>query len=169
MIETACVMSMPAFSLEDRATQQQGQDQEKGNNEMQFTTVESAVIPAGSYKAGVVSITEQDGDYGSQLRWQFGVISPEEYAGHRLVSWTSTSPSTKSRLVKWMGACLGRQIGAGETLSTKNAIGRRVEVNVVVQQGTDGIEFNRVDDLWPCDPGLAADLDDGIDDPFGDE
>lgn len=147
---------------------------------MQITTVESVVIPIGSYDAKVLEVTEQEGNFGPQLKWQFEVISPEEYAGHKLVAWTSTSPSLKSKLVKWIAACLGRQIGAGETLKIESVLGKRVALSVVVQEGTDGGEFNRVHDVKPRKakapvsptPAESDDDDEGADDDedaFGDE
>lgn len=140
---------------------------------MKLTTVENVVIPTGEYLAQVVEIVPEEGNFGPQFRWKFDVLKPEAYLEKSLVGWTSTSPSLKSKFVRWATACLGRQIGAGETIDTDNLVGCRIVLVVTVKEGDDGAAYNKVDGLravkraQPAPPTPTVDEDD--EDPFGEE
>jgi len=141
---------------------------------MKITIVENVVMPTGDYIAQVVEIQPDEGNFGPQLRWRFEIIHPEEYQEKSILGWTSTSPSLSGRFVKWASACLARQIAPGEQLATEDLVGLKVVLTVIVREGDDGTEYNKIDSvkaykkgkLGPIPPTAPAAEDEDV---FGDE
>ena len=116
---------------------------------MKIDTTEIVVLPTGEYVAEVEEIEEVEGNYGPQLKWTFRVLNSKDHKDCTVLGWTSTSPSTKGRLVNWVSACYGRRIRGGETIDTHDLIGKRVSLVLTVEENGDGAEFNKIQSLKP--------------------
>jgi hypothetical protein len=106
------------------------------------------VLPTGEYVASIHQIEETEGQYGSQLKFEF-VVEGGENDGTTLLGWASKKFSNKSKLYKWARAAFNADIPTDYTFDSDDLIGRKVVLTVVVDSKDDGTEFNRVDAVRP--------------------
>lgn len=109
------------------------------------------VLDTGLYAAVVADIEAADGQYGPQLKWTFVLLDFEDE--HKVLAWSSQALTAKSKLGLWAEAILGE---LPEELDTDDLINRKCQLELVIQQGKDGAEFNRVNSVRPWRQRAAA-------------
>jgi hypothetical protein len=118
-------------------------------------TIEQTIyepVPTGKYPAKIAEITEEEGQFGPQLKFQFELPPDEEGNERSLVGWTSRKFSKKSKLYKWTAAVLGGvQIAREYNFNSDDLMGRKVYLHVVEKTGDNG-PFNKIEDLEPYQP-----------------
>ena len=112
---------------------------------LQMTTY--TPVPQGYYRAITADVESTEGQYGPQLKWKFELLD-EEHAGHKLTAWCSAVLSPKSKLNKWATAILGT-IPADGMLDVDDLVNCKVMLDVIVETGKDGAEYNKVRDVLP--------------------
>lgn len=122
----------------------------------------SEVIPTGDYAAIVDDVAHDDGQYGPQVKLTFRLTgeaylpSGEPISTKRLLGWASATFSRSSKLYRWTAAALGRPIAPGEAFSAAAIMGKPVTLTVLVKVKEDGSEYNKIDEVRPSRPALAA-------------
>ena len=122
-------------------------------------TVET--MPRSTYLGKVADVQVADGKFGPQAQFTIDIIGDNyggKYAGKQLKAWTSLkfSMTLKCKLYRWALAILGAPVLApGYTLNTDDLIGRTVLVDVDVETGADGAEYNKVAELRAYKPKSA--------------
>ena len=104
-------------------------------------------VEQGYYRGIVTEVESTEGQYGPQLRWKFELLD-EEHEGHKLTAWCSAVLSPKSKLNKWATAILG-SIPADGMLDVDDLVNAKVMLDVIVEPGKDGGEYNRVREVLP--------------------
>jgi hypothetical protein len=94
-------------------------------------------LKTGTYPAVVVEVKPVETRFGAQLEWRFRL----EEGGHTLRTFSSTAYTPKSKLARWVRACLGE---LPEELDT----GRLAGTACCVKIDADG-EYPRVCEVLP--------------------
>lgn len=111
--------------------------------------------PAGVYAAKCKSITpELTGKFGPSYKWVWelsDVLSTEdddvasEFIGEEIWGWSSQSPSTQGKFVKWAAAHMGQQaISSGQEVDTDDFIGKTVRLTLEHTTKEDGSTGHKV-------------------------
>jgi hypothetical protein len=95
-------------------------------------------LKSGVYPAVVVGVKPAETRFGMQLEWRFRL---EDEGRHTVRAYSSTAYTPKSKLARWVRACLGE---LPEELDTNRLAGTACLVDV----DADG-EYPRVKDVMP--------------------
>ena len=95
-------------------------------------------LKSGVFPAVVVGVKPVETRFGSQLEWRFRL---EDEGGHTVRSFSSTAYTPKSKLARWVQACLGE---LPEELDTNRLTGTFCLVDVDADS-----EYPRVKDVMP--------------------
>ncbi len=110
------------------------------------------LIPVGEHVAKITEVTEEDGQYGPQLKLTFAL----DQAGRTLVGWCSRTFSAKSKLYAWARAAFGgRAIPEDWDFDSDKILGRMVRLVVVTQSKEGGETYNKIADVRPARAGDA--------------
>jgi hypothetical protein len=122
------------------------------------------VVEPGQYKARVVGITKDSGQYGDFVKIKFELDDPD-YLGVHVTGAASARFSVKSKLYKWTRAIAygGRAIPADHNFTAGMLVGKGCVLNVDNVADTDGAIFNRVADVFPLRKAKVAESDNGDD------
>lgn len=108
-------------------------------------------VDAGIYLARVDAVEEEEGQFGTQLKWHFGILEPG-LEDKTLMGWCSATFSPKSKLWAWCKALLfgGRDIpDYFDTLDTAKFVGTQAQLVVTMERGNDGTLYNKIKDVLP--------------------
>lgn len=111
---------------------------------------ESVTLKAGVYAAEVESVDEDEGQYGPQFKFIFGIIEGKQ-KGAQIFGWASQTLTPKSKLTKWASTLLGEEIGKGYELDTAALVGCACRLVLSVEERADGSETNKITSLLPID------------------
>lgn len=112
---------------------------------------ENQVLKAGVYDVKVESIDDDDGEYGPQFKFIFGVTAGRS-AGQQIYGWASQKLGPKTKLMAWTKALMPEQeIGPRFELDTDWLVGREARMVVGVGVGNNGNERNTIDSLLPIE------------------
>ena len=123
---------------------------------IQIEQTQYVLLPVGEYPAEISEIVEDEGMFGKQLKFTFD-IEDGEHAGQSLLGWTSAKFSPKSKLYGWSKAAFNAQIPKDYNFNRDDLINRKVNLTVVVKEGDDGAEFNRIEAVRPYSPKTKSD------------
>lgn len=119
-------------------------------------TAGAAQIPTGEYVAKFVAFTEDEGQYGPQLKATIQ-IAEGPHKGDTMTAWASKAFSPKSKLYAWAQAVFGKDIPANYDLDTDHLLNRPFVAVIVVKPAKDGTgEFSRLDNCKPLRKNGAA-------------
>lgn len=102
-------------------------------------TVEAPTgVPAGVYVATVKDLTEDDGQFGPQIKFVFEIEEtlacdsgdPEDWVGQEKWGWCSDSLTPNTKLFKWARQILGGDFEIGDDLVLDDMIGRKVRITI---------------------------------------
>jgi len=107
----------------------------------------------GAYPGVIEKIElESGGKYGDQFAWYFVVdhkeTEDEPFGNLRQKAWSPTYGTPKNKFTRWSSAALGRDIEAGEEIDTEDLVGKRVMIELTVDE-KDGETRNNVHDVKP--------------------
>lgn len=108
-------------------------------------------VDAGIYLARVDDVVVEEGQFGQQLKWHFGIQEPG-LEDKTLIGWCSATFSPKSKLWSWSKALLfgGREIpDYFDEIDTQKFIGTQAQLVVAMERGNDGTLYNRIKDVLP--------------------
>jgi hypothetical protein len=106
------------------------------------------VLPAGEYAARVNNIRWQDGQFGAQMRFQFGILD-SNYGGRTVVDWCAATFTPATKLYAWAAAALAPwQIPDHWDFDNTMLLGKIVQLEVAVERGSNG-EYNIVKEVRP--------------------
>ena len=109
---------------------------------------EYEILPADTYLAKVVDITEETGQYGPQLRYRYRIIEGE-FKGRELTGWTSQKTGPKSRLRQLVRAVTKTEIPPNYILDTEALLQRELYIIVTIGNGLNGTQYNRIEGFLP--------------------
>ena len=104
------------------------------------------IVPTAEYKARIVEIDEDEGQFGPQVKFSF-IILGGEYDGQTLLGWCSAKFSSQSKLYHWTRAAFSADIPTDYSFNSDDLLNRKVALTVVIKQKDDGSEFNRIEDV----------------------
>lgn len=107
-------------------------------------------IPEGIYPGKIVSIeVDPNSQYGQQLKIRFMLEDVPGYEdGKDLSTRCSAKFTPKSKLYRWTNTILGR-IPEGYDFDSDDVLNKRVLVSIGRKIGTDGQEYDRIEDVKP--------------------
>jgi hypothetical protein len=95
-------------------------------------------LKSGIYPAVVIEVKPAETKFGAQLVWRFRL---EDEGGHTVRSFSSTAYTPKSKLARWVQACLGE---LPEELDTNRLAGTACRVELDAEG-----EYPRVREVLP--------------------
>lgn len=109
-------------------------------------------VPTGTYYATLRDIQDEIGQYGPRFKWIWDVDVPGQVESYELRQWTNQTTTAGAEAGKIVKAMTGRVLPKGEDLDVDPLIGRRVILDVVLDDENDR---NVVEAVRPA-PNLAA-------------
>ncbi len=104
-------------------------------------------VPPGTYVAKILSIEEETGQFGAQLKFKFELQLKEGEQPKVLNGWCSKKFGPKCKLFEWTIATLG-PIDRTYTFNSDDLIGKKVLVVVTQERGETGI-YNKITQVLP--------------------
>jgi hypothetical protein len=102
-------------------------------------------IPAGLYKAECLGTEVAEFAKGEYRKWTF-TIQGGKFDGTQITGVSSLVMSPKAKAYDWYSALTGESPQLGDEIDLDSVIGRRVNLNVILED-TDNGKFNRIRDL----------------------
>lgn len=112
-------------------------------------------VPEDVYKAKVVKLEPRDIVWDTSIRsvleFTFEITDDAEYEGVQLrgIATLVERLTPKSKLRAWAEAILGQKLNEGDELDTDMLLGKSCRINVIVEPGKNGGQFNKVKDVLP--------------------
>ena len=107
-------------------------------------------VPTGPYAAKLVAIVEKEGEYGTYLEFTFELPPNENGEARTVLGFATPTFSNKSKLYAWTKAIRGGgKIDRNYTFNSDDLIGRKVYINVVVEEEEENCPKNKVVSLSP--------------------
>ena len=100
------------------------------------------LIDDGVYQATIESMEKGAGNYGEQIKFTFNLGND-----CKLMGWTSTNYSEKSKLFGWAKSVLGDTFDPKADFDTDWLLGKRVLVQVSKRMGNDGNTYNKIESV----------------------
>jgi hypothetical protein len=108
------------------------------------------LIDEGVYQATIESMEKSAGNFGEQIKFTFDLGND-----CKLIGWTSTNYSEKSKLFGWAKSVVGDTFDPKADFDADWLLGKRVLVQVSKRMGTDGNTYNKIESVL-CLPKQAA-------------
>jgi hypothetical protein len=89
-------------------------------------------LPTGTYFAVLRDVEDESGQYGPRFKWLWDVDIPGQLASHELRQWTNTTTTPGAVAGKIIKALTGRFLARGEDLDTDELVGKRVVLDVTL-------------------------------------
>jgi len=119
------------------------------------------LIPEGTYKAIVSSISETDSKYGTAVRIEFTLATRDQFDGLTINGVCSTVIHSNSKFGMWLTAIIGELPGENEYITDDDILykGCKIEVKHVPKKD-DGAVFANVVNVLPLEETPPVDDDD---------
>lgn len=106
-------------------------------------------IPEAMYKAKVLSVDVDDGQYGEQIVWNFKVIKGKQ-KGKELKLWSNVIANPKNKTGKILKALGKRKIRDGD-IDLEKFVGKKCRVIVEDHETKSGDETSKITQVLPYD------------------
>ena len=116
---------------------------------MKYKAEEYEAMDQGVYRAKLVNLEEDEGEYGAFLKWYFEILE-EDYESQTIRGQSSIPErfTSATKMWQWAQGLLGRAIQAGENIDFEDLIGRECMITVGHKE-TDRGTFARIDAVNP--------------------
>lgn len=131
-------------------------------------TEAGAGVEPGTYSAIIKEITEEDGQFGPQLRLQFVILDDDgDETDQQIRGWCSQKWGEKTKLFKWAKNILGKKCpGAGQPMDTDKLVGKKCDLVVAARKKADGTVGSGIEDVYPFKTVNAVVDDEDDDKPY---
>ena len=110
-------------------------------------------LPIGEYVAKITAITEEEGQFGKQLKFQFDLLAPDLFMRY-ITGWATAKFSKKSKLYAWTKAALGgNPIPEDWDFDSEDILGKIVRLELVTEEKSDGEVYNQIHAVKPAKRG----------------
>ncbi len=109
------------------------------------------VLDNGAYEAKLVNVEQKETKFGDRLMWTFEVAGDNV----EVVSFTSTSPSTKAKAYQW-AAAIAEDIDPKLGWGPEDVIGGECVVVLEAAEDAQGVEKNKVVKVKPPKKGKTG-------------
>jgi hypothetical protein len=118
---------------------------------IQYTPSAGSMVEPGFYRGKLSEITEEDGQFGKQLRFQWVILDEDgEATDKEIRSWASCKWHEKSKLYAVAKALLKAKCPQPPApIDTDNLINRRADLEVVAYKKADGSDGTKIGNIYP--------------------
>jgi hypothetical protein len=116
---------------------------------LKYRAEEYEAMDEGIYRAKLVNLEEDEGEFGPFLKWYFEILE-EDYEGQSVRGQSSIPQNFTSatKMWQWAQGLMGRAIQAGEQIDLEELIGNECMITISHKE-TDRGTFARIDSVNP--------------------